>query len=150
MPGDGRRSSPAAHADSHPTCTAAKKRPAGTSWPPLRSTQGRAPLLRRPMPTQRRIPMTLTGKSRTNSSNVALRAVSADDPLQAPWPAILERLPEYEPDNLLLSLDLYRESVLRRVVDDHGHVKVSRVGVAQVARGLPAGVSLPGRSLPRG
>ncbi len=92
--------------------------------------------------------MPLTGKSRTNSSNVALRAVSADDPLQAAWPAILERLPEYEPDTLLLSLEFYRESVLRRVVDDHGHVKVSLVDVAEVARGLSAGVSLASGILP--
>ena len=92
--------------------------------------------------------MTLTGKSRTNSSNVALRAVSADDALQAPWPAILERLPEYEPDTLLLSLEFYRESVLRRVVDDRGHVTVSLVDVAEVARGLSAGVSLASGILP--
>src|SRR5207253_5996071 len=100
------------------------------------------------MPTQRRIPMTLTGKSRTNSPNVALRAVSSDDPLHAPWPAILERLPEYEPDTLVLSLEFYRESVLRRVVDDHGHVKVSLVDIAEIARGLSAGVSLAGGILP--
>src|SRR5207237_7804222 len=104
--------------------------------------------LRRPMPTQRRIPMTLTGKSRTNSSNVALRAVSADDVLQAPWPAILERLPEYEPDTLLLSLEFYRESVLRRVVGEDGHVKVSLVDVVDVALGLSAGLSLASGILP--
>ena len=68
--------------------------------------------------------------------------------MQGPWPAILERLPEYEPDTLLLSLEFYRESVLRRVVDDHGHVKVSLVDVAEVARGLSAGVSLASGILP--
>jgi hypothetical protein len=47
-----------------------------------------------------------------------------------------------------LSLEFYRESVLRRVVDDHGHVTVSLVDIAEVARGLSAGVSLSSGILP--
>ena len=66
----------------------------------------------------------------------------------SPWPAILEKLPDYEPDTLVLSLEFYRESVLRRVVDDHGHVTVSLVDIAEVARGLSAGVSLSSGILP--
>src|ERR1700737_4458180 len=99
------------------------------------------------MPTQRRIPMTLSS-SRAAPSRAEPKSVSTNTPLQGPWPAILERLPEYEPDRLLLSLEFYRESVLRRVVDDHGHVKVSLVDIAEVARGLSAGVSLASGILP--
>ena len=49
------------------------------------------------------------------------------------------------PTHCCLSLEFYRESVLRRVVDDHGHVTVSLVDIAEVARGLSAGVSLAER-----
>jgi hypothetical protein len=91
--------------------------------------------------------MTLSS-SRAAPSQAEPKSVSTNAPLQGPWPAILERLPEYEPDTLLLSLEFYRESVLRRVVDDHGHVKVSLVDIAEVARGLSAGVSLASGILP--
>src|ERR1700694_5148373 len=100
------------------------------------------------MPIQRRFQMPLSGSSRAAPSQAAPNSVSTNAPLQGPWPAILERLPEYEPDTLLLSLEFYRESVLRRVVDDHGHVKVSLVDIAEVARGLSAGVSLASGILP--
>src|SRR3984893_3136679 len=99
------------------------------------------------MPTQRRISMTLSS-SRATPSQAEPKSVSTNAPLQGPWPAVLERLPEYEPDTLLLSLEFYRESVLRRVVDDHGHVTVSLVDHAEVARGLSAGVSLASGVLP--
>ena len=66
----------------------------------------------------------------------------------SPWPAILEKLPEYEPDQLLLSLEFYRESVLRRVLDDHGRVTLALVDIAEVARGLSAGVLLASGILP--
>jgi len=92
--------------------------------------------------------MTLTGNRRSASSHATQKATSANGSLQVPWPAVLERLPEYEPDTLLLSLEFYRESVLRRVVDDHGHVTVSLVDIAEVARGLSAGVSLASGILP--
>src|SRR5258708_9259222 len=65
-----------------------------------------------------------------------------------PWPAILEQLPEYEPDTLLLALEFYRESILRRLVDDQGHVTLALVDVAEVARALSAGVSLASGILP--
>lgn len=92
--------------------------------------------------------MTLTGNRRSASSHATPKATSTNGPSQGPWPTILERLPEYEPDTLLLSLEFYRESVLRRVVDDHGHVTVSLVDIAEVARGLSAGVSLASGILP--
>lgn len=92
--------------------------------------------------------MTLTGNRRSAPSQAAPKATSTNGPSQGPWPTILERLPEYEPDTLLLSLEFYRESVLRRVVDDHGHVTVSLVDIAEVARGLSAGVSLASGILP--
>jgi hypothetical protein len=65
-----------------------------------------------------------------------------------PWPAVLEQLPDYEPDRLLLSLEFYRESVLRRVVDDQGRVTLALVDIAEVARALSAGVSLASGILP--
>jgi Prokaryotic E2 family D len=71
-----------------------------------------------------------------------------DSPPPGPWPAVLERLPEYEPDRLLLSLEFYRESVLRRVVDDDGRQSLAPVDVAEVARALSAGVSLASGILP--
>ena len=92
--------------------------------------------------------MPLTGNRRAAPSQTAPKAVSTNGLLQGPWPAILERLPEYEPDTLLLSLEFYRESVVRRVVDDHGHVTVSLVDIAEVARGLSAGVALTSGILP--
>ena len=66
----------------------------------------------------------------------------------APWPAILEQLPEYETDTLLLTLEFYRESVLRRLVDDKGHQSLALVDPAEVARALSAGVSLASGVLP--
>jgi hypothetical protein len=92
--------------------------------------------------------MTLTGKSRAVRSRTALKAVSTDNDIQRPWPTILEQLPEYEPDTLLLSLEFYRESVMRRVVDDRGRVSLAMVDIAEVARGLSAGVSLASGILP--
>ena len=71
--------------------------------------------------------MTLTGDSRATRSRTAVKAVSTDDGNQGPWPRILEQLPEYEPDTLMLSLEFYRESILRRVVDDRGRVTVAMV-----------------------
>src|ERR1700730_3996510 len=99
------------------------------------------------MPTQRRISMTLSS-SRATPSQAEPKSVSTNAPLQGPWPAVLERLPDYEPDILLLSLEFYRESVLRRVVDDHGPVKVSLVDIAEGARGPLAGLSLASGILP--
>ncbi len=92
--------------------------------------------------------MTQIGSSRAAPSQAAPKSVYATAPMQSPWPTILERLPEYEPDTLLLSLEFYRESVLRRVVDDQGHIKVSLIDIAEVARGLSAGVSLASGILP--
>jgi len=68
--------------------------------------------------------------------------------LQGPWPTILEQLPEYEPDTLLLALEFYRESVLCRVVDEHGRQSLALVDIAEVARALSAGVSLASGILP--
>jgi len=65
-----------------------------------------------------------------------------------PWPVILEQLPEFEPDVLRLSLEFYRESVMRRVIEDDGHVSLAMVDVAEVARALSAGVSLASGILP--
>ncbi len=92
--------------------------------------------------------MTLTGNRRSAPSSAAAKEVSTNGTPHGSWPAILEKLPDYEPDTLLLSLEFYRESVLRRVVDDHGHVTVSLVDIAEVARGLSAGVSLASGILP--
>ncbi len=92
--------------------------------------------------------MTLTGDSRATRSRTAVKAVSTDDGIQGPWPRILEQLPEYEPDTLMLSLEFYRESILRRVVDARGRVTVAMVDIAEVARGLSAGVSLASGILP--
>ncbi len=41
-----------------------------------------------------------------------------------------------------------RESVLRRVLDDHGRVTLALVDIAEVARGLSAGVLLASGILP--
>src|SRR6202165_1162888 len=92
--------------------------------------------------------MTLTGNSRSAASIAAAKEVSTNGTPHSPWPAIFETLPDYEPDTLVLSLEFYRESVLRRVVDDHGHVTVSLVDIAEVARALSAGVSLASGILP--
>jgi hypothetical protein len=92
--------------------------------------------------------MTLTGNRRSAASIAAAKEVSTNGTPHSPWPAILEKLPDYEPDTLVLSLEFYRESVVRRVVDDHGHVTVSLVDIAEVARGLSAGVSLSSGILP--
>jgi len=72
----------------------------------------------------------------------------AVDTLRSPWPAILERLPEYEPDTLLLSLEFYREYVLRRLIDEDGRQSLALVDIAEVARALLAGVSLSSGILP--
>jgi hypothetical protein len=92
--------------------------------------------------------MTLTGNRRSAASISAAKEVSTNGTPHSPWPAILEKLPDYEPDTLVLSLEFYHESVVRRVVDDHGHVTVSLVDIAEVARGLSAGVSLSSGILP--
>ena len=89
-----------------------------------------------------------TGNRRSAPSSGASKEVPKNGRPHSPWPAILEQLPDYEPDTLFLSLEFYRESVLRRVVDDHGHVTVSLVDIAEVARGLSAGVSLASGILP--
>jgi hypothetical protein len=89
-----------------------------------------------------------TGNRRSAPSSAAAKEVSTNGTPHSPWPAILEKLPDYEPDTLVLSLEFYRESVLRRVVDDHGHVTVSLVDIGEVARGLSAGVSLSSGILP--
>src|SRR5258708_19704315 len=117
-PGAVRLSSRAAHADSHPTYIAVQKRPAGTSWPTLRSTQVRAHARERPMPTQRRIPMTLTGNRRAASS-IAAKEVSPNGTPHSPWPAILETLPDYEPDTLLLSLEFYLDPAFLPLLHAH-------------------------------
>jgi hypothetical protein len=72
----------------------------------------------------------------------------AVDAQPGPWPTILERLPEYEPDTLLLSLEFYRESVLRRLIDEDGRQSLALVDIAEVARALSAGVSLSSGILP--
>jgi hypothetical protein len=76
------------------------------------------------------------------------RSRRADAFIAGPWPAVFDRLPDYEPDKLLLSLDFYRESVVRRVVDDDGRVTLALVDIADVARALSAGVSLTSGILP--
>src|SRR4030088_473334 len=81
-------------------------------------------------------------------SIAAANAFSTNGISHSPLREILEKLPEYEPDQLLLSLEFYRESVLRRVLDDHGRVTLALVDVAEVARGLSAGVSLASGILP--
>jgi hypothetical protein len=90
----------------------------------------------------------MTGNRLATPSIAAAKAVSTNGSSHSPWPAILEKLPEYEPDQLLLSLEFYRESVLRRVLDDHGRVTLALVDIAEVARGLSAGVSLASGILP--
>lgn len=67
---------------------------------------------------------------------------------RGPWPAILDKVPDFEPDVLRLSLEFYRESVMRRVIDDNGHVSLAMVDIAEVARALSAGVSLASGILP--
>jgi hypothetical protein len=86
---------------------------------------------------------------RSNSAQRAIgtRSESLDGQL-SPWPAMLERLPEYEPDTLLLILEFYRESVLRRIVEEDGRQSLSLVDIAEVARALSAGVSLLSGVLP--
>ena len=93
--------------------------------------------------------MTLTTNHRSTPSRALPKVLSNTNGAgHGPWPAILEHLPEYEPDTLLLSLEFYRESVMRRVVDDEGHVSLALVDVAEVARSLSAGVSLASGILP--
>jgi E2/UBC family protein D len=93
--------------------------------------------------------MILAGKYPSAPSiSTATERVSTHGPSVSPWPTILEQLPEYEPDTLLLSLEFYRESVVRRVMDDSGRVIVAMVDIAEVARGLSAGVSLASGILP--
>jgi hypothetical protein len=69
-------------------------------------------------------------------------------PPTGPWPALLEQLPEYEPDTLLLVLEFYKESILRRSFDDQGRQSLALVDPAEVARALSAGVSLASGVLP--
>jgi hypothetical protein len=64
------------------------------------------------------------------------------------WPTVLERLPEHEPDTLLLSLEFYRESVVRRLIADDGRQSLALLDVAEVARALSGGVSLSSGILP--
>ena len=92
--------------------------------------------------------MTLTENRRSTRSRSALKVVSSDAMVQAPWPTILEQLPEYEPDKLRLSLEFYRESVLRRAIDEQGRTTLAMVDIAEVVRGLSAGVSLASGILP--
>jgi hypothetical protein len=73
---------------------------------------------------------------------------SSNQVAHGPWPEILERLPEFEPDTLQLSLEFYRESVMRRVIDGDGHVSLAMLDIAEVARALSAGVSLASGILP--
>ena len=80
--------------------------------------------------------MTLTENRRSTRSRSALKVVSSDAMVQAPWPTILEQLPEYEPDKLRLSLEFYRESVLRRAIDEQGRTTLAMVDIAEVVRGL--------------
>src|SRR5439155_4788152 len=92
--------------------------------------------------------ISMTGKRLAASSIAAAKDLSTNGISHSRWPAILEKLPEYEPDQLQLSLEFYRESVLRRVVEDHGRVTLALVDIAEVARGLSAGVSLGSGILP--
>ncbi|MBV8718716.1 MAG: hypothetical protein JOZ65_26930 [Chloroflexi bacterium] len=88
---------------------------------------------------------TLQRRARANSG----RALERSEPIaRGPWPAILDRIPDFEPDVLRLSLEFYRESVMRRVVDDDGHVSLAMVDIAEVARALSAGVWLASGILP--
>lgn len=88
---------------------------------------------------------TLQRRARANSG----RALERSEPIaRGPWPAILDRIPDFEPDVLRLSLEFYRESVMRRVIDDNGHVSLAMVDIAEVVRALSAGVSLASGVLP--
>jgi E2/UBC family protein D len=76
-------------------------------------------------------------------------ALETSEPVaRSPWPAILDRVPDFEPDVLRVSLEFYRESVMRRVIDDDGHVSLAMLDIAEVARALSAGVSLASGILP--
>src|SRR3984893_2280234 len=92
--------------------------------------------------------MTLIGTDLATRSKLETNAPSTNGAVQPPWPAVLQQLPEYEPDSLQLSLEFYRESVMRRLVDDNGRVTLAMVDVAEVARALSAGVSLASGILP--
>src|SRR5690349_11093851 len=77
------------------------------------------------------------------------RALERSEPIaRGPWPAFLDQIPDFEPDVLRLSLEFYRESVMRRVIHDDGHVSLAMVDIAEVARALSAGVSLASGVLP--
>ena len=91
--------------------------------------------------------MTKTLKQR--SAGGTGRVLETPEPIaRGPWPAILDKVPDFEPDVLRLSLEFYRESVMRRVIDDDGHVILAMVDIAEVARALSAGVSLSSGILP--
>src|SRR5947209_1127089 len=91
--------------------------------------------------------MTKTLQQRSRAS--AGRAVETHEPIaRGPWPAVLDKVPDFEPDVLRLSLEFYRESVMRRVIDDDGHVSLAMLDIAEVARALSAGVSLASGILP--
>src|SRR5687768_11235456 len=75
------------------------------------------------------------------------RSERAGPLISGAWPAVFD-LPDYEPDKLLLSLDFYRESVVRRVVDEGGRVTLALVDIAEVARARSAGGSLASAILP--
>jgi hypothetical protein len=92
--------------------------------------------------------MSRTTERPSSRNEIALRSATPSAMAHGPWPAILEKLPEFEPDRLQLSLEFYRESVMRRVVDDEGHVTLAMVDIAEVARALSAGVSLCSGILP--
>ena len=92
--------------------------------------------------------MELTVNQPVRGSRAKTKTASTNPVIHGPWPAILQQLPEYVPDRLLLSLEFYRESVLRRVVDDDGRVTLALVDIAEVARALSAGVSLASGILP--
>jgi len=92
--------------------------------------------------------MTISTTDRSTVRRRPLNAVPTSGAAPSPWPAVLEQLPEYQPDTLLLSLEFYRESVLRRVVDDEGRIIMALVDVAEVARALSAGVTLASGILP--
>lgn len=92
--------------------------------------------------------MTLTSDRPRRRAAAVERIVSPTGEARGPWPALLEKLPEYEPDKLLLVLEFYRESVLRRVVGDDDTITMALVDVAEVARALSAGVSLASGILP--
>ena len=93
--------------------------------------------------------LTLTSNRRSTASRATPQPHSnTSGARHSPWPAILEQLPEHEPDALLLALEFYREPILRRLVDDQGHVTLALVDVAEVARALSAAVSLASGILP--